>query len=81
MCCCAKYITALNIRSKLIVVHLNHMRNTECKLMILNNTPYLEAGQVFHKLNALEMRENGDYLAGCLSIDELLRDYSVPFTL
>ena len=57
------------------------MRNTEGKLMILNNTPYLEAGQVFHKLNALEMRENGDYLAGCLSIDELLRAYSVPFTL
>ena len=57
------------------------MRNTECKLMILNNTPHLEAGQVFHKLNAVEMRENGYYLAGCLSIDKLLRDYSVPFTL
>ena len=49
--------------------------------MILNNTPYLEAGQVFYKLNAPEMWENDNYLAGCLSIDELLRDYSVSFTL
>ena len=59
------------------------MRNNEL-IVILNNTPYLGAGQVFHKLNAPEMRENGDYLPGCLSIDELLRDYcdySVSFTL
>ena len=39
------------------------MRNNEL-IVILNNTPYLGAGQVFHKLNAPEMRENGDYLPG-----------------
>ena len=47
------------------------MRNNEL-IVILNNTPYLEAGQVFHKLDAPEIGKTVTVYQGVFkSIDEL----------